>query len=201
MNIVPKIVMINIMIYLLWNFYGVTNPGFMFNHFLVSYTALSEWRIWTLVTSIFSHNMLWHIFINMLVFFNFGIVVENYLGSMRFLIFYLVAGVVASISHSLVCAFILHQPDLPALGASGAIAGVILLFALLYPKQKIFLFGIVPLPAIWAAVLFVGLDAYGLFTQTRGSATPIGYGAHLGGALVGILYFGILKMQGQVRVH
>lgn len=193
-NIVPKIIVINILVFLLWNIYGPVNPEFMVKHFLVSWTTLTEGRIWTLFTSAFSHNMLWHIFINMFVFLNFGIVVEKYLGPMRFLIFYLLAGITGSLVHSLVCAYIFHQPNLLALGASGAISGVVLLFALLYPQEKIFLFGLVPLPAIWAAVMFTGIDVYGLVSQTRGVASPIGHGAHLGGALAGLIYFVILRL-------
>lgn len=196
---VPKIVMINVGVFLLWNLYGVIHPDFMINNFLVSWSAITQGRIWTLLTSVFSHNMLWHILINMFVFYNFGLAVENYLGSNRFLLFYLLAGITGSLIHCLVSAFMLHQPGLPALGASGAISGVVLLFALLYPQQKIFLFGIIPLPAIWAAVLFVGIDAMGLINQTRGAPIPIGYGAHLGGAMAGLLYFGMLKMHGPMR--
>lgn len=193
-SVVPKIVMLNVMVFLLWNTFAVSNPNFMINHFLVSWTALTQGRVWTLLTSVFSHNMLWHIFVNMFVFFNFGVIVENQLGSLRFLIFYLVAGMTGSLIHCLVCAFILHQPNLMALGASGAVSGVILLFALLNPTQTIFLFGIIPLPAIWAAVLFTGIDLLGLINQARGLGSAIGYGAHLGGALVGLIYFAILRL-------
>lgn len=194
-SVVPKIIMINIWIFLLWNFYGYIHPEFMINNFLVSWTLLSQGRVWTLLTSVFSHNMFLHIFINMFVFFNFGLIVESYLGSFRFLIFYLVAGMIGSLVHSLVCAYLLHQPNLMALGASGAISGVVMLFALLYPKEKVFLFGIVPLPAIWAAVLFTGIDAMGLINQTRGYNAPIGYGAHLGGALTGLIYYAIQRIR------
>lgn len=193
-SVVPKIVMVNIIVFLLWNIYGFINPEFMINNFLVSWTSLSQGRVWTLLSSVFSHNMFLHIFINMFVFFNFGLVVENYLGSLRFLTFYLVAGVTGSLVHCLVCAFILHQPNILALGASGAISGVVLLFALLYPQEKIFLFGLIPLPAIFAAILFTGFDAYGLINQTRGVISSIGYGAHLGGALVGLIYFAVIRI-------
>lgn len=198
-SIVPKIVMINVFIFLLWNFYGMTNPDFMVNNFLVSWTAISSGRIWTLLTSVFSHNMIAHIFINMFVFVNFGIIVENYLGPMRFLIFYLIAGIIGSLVHCLVCAFILNQPNLLALGASGAISGVVMLFALIYPQQTVFLFGLIPLPAIWAAILFTGIDALGLISQTRGIGFAIGYGAHLGGALTGLFYYALLRFQGQIN--
>jgi membrane associated rhomboid family serine protease len=161
----------------------------MINNFLVSWDYLSKGKFWTLILSVFSHNMFFHIFLNMYVFFGFGSIVENVLGSKRFLSFYLMAGFISSIGHIATSAFLLKQPELPALGASGAVAATILLFALIYPQEKIFLLGIIPLPAISAALFFVGIDIWGLVAQTRGSMIPIGHGAHLGGSFFGLLYY------------
>jgi rhomboid-like protein len=188
--VVGQIVKLNIMIFFLWIIGAFMGSTFMMENFLVSWTHLVEGKVWTLVTSAFSHNMFFHIFINMYVFYGFGAVLENHLGSKRFLIFYLVAGVVASLSHCLVSTYLLGQPDLPALGASGAVAGVILLFSLIYPYERILVLGLIPVPAIWGAVVIVGLDVWGLVSQSKGeSSLPIGHGAHLGGALTGLLYF------------
>ena len=74
-----------------------------------------------------------------------------------------------------------------------------LVFSLMFPKERILVFGIVPVPALWGAVAFVGLDIWGLFEQKHGGGLPIGHGAHLGGALAGLLfYFGYVrrKMRG-----
>lgn len=198
-SFVQKIITINIIVFFLWYIWGAVDPDFMINNFLVSWTAIDQGRVWTLLTSVFSHNMPLHLFINMFVLLNFGLIVENHLGSMRFLVFYLLAGIAGSLLHCVVCAFILDQPSLLALGASGAISGVVLLFALLYPRQKIFLFGIIPLPAIWAAVLITGIDVFGLINQTRGVASTIGHGAHLGGAFAGLIYFAILRISSRGR--
>jgi len=161
----------------------------MQDNFLVSWVALSEGRWWTLLTSVFSHNMILHILINMFVLNSFGTLLEQILGRWRFLTFYLAAGVVSSLAHALVSAFYLHQPEIAALGASGAVAGLVLVFSLMFPKERILLFGIIPLPALVGALGFIGLDLYGLFEQSRGSGLPIGHGAHLGGAFAGIVYF------------
>jgi len=178
----------------MWNIYGVINPSFMMNNFSVSWTSLINGRFWTLITSVFSHQFLWHIFINMFVFVNFGIIVENYLGPMRFITFYLFAGMMGSLIHCLVCAYILDRPNLLALGASGAISGVVLLFALLYPQEKIYLFAIIPIPAIWGAILITGIDVLGLLSQAKGISSAIGFGAHLGGAMAGLIYYFILRL-------
>ncbi|PWU20830.1 MAG: hypothetical protein C5B49_03630 [Bdellovibrio sp.] len=189
--VVQLIIILNILVYILWVFAGDSDSRmqFMMDHFLVSWDLLASGHLWTLLGSVFSHNMFWHLFMNMFVLNSFGTIVELRLGSARFLRFYLLAGIVSSFSHSWVSAWLLHQPDLPALGASGAVSAVILLFSLMYPKEKILLLGLIPLPAMFAAFLFIGLDIWGLSAQAEGGGLPIGHGAHLGGAATGILYF------------
>jgi membrane associated rhomboid family serine protease len=188
---VPVIMMVNIGVFFLWTATGsLESPSpFMAENFLVSMTALAEWRVWTLVTSAFSHNLFWHLFLNMYVLGSFGDAVEETLGTWKFVTFYLFASILGSLGHSLLSTWLLGSPDLPALGASGAISGLILLFSFLHPRERIFLFGLIPVPAAWGSALFIGLDLWGLFQQHIGNGLPIGHGAHLGGALAGILYY------------
>ena len=188
-NVVSIIIKINVAVFFLWMVGAFTNPEFMMKNFLVSWKGLSEGRVWTLVTSVFSHNMLFHIFVNMYVFYGFGFVLENALGGRRFLLFYLGAGIFASLCHALVSVFWIGDGNLQALGASGAISGVILLYSLMFPNEKLFLLGILPIPALMASILVVGLDIWGLVQQTKGGPLPIGHGAHLGGALYGLIYY------------
>ncbi len=161
----------------------------MLNNFLVSWDSLTDGRIWTLLTSAFSHNMIFHIFINMFVLRGFGTIMSQEMGAKKFLIFYLLAGMGGSLVHSLVSNFWMNQPELPALGASGAIAGIIIYFSFLFPEEKILLLGIIPVRAMWGAVILVAFDVWGLLEQTRGGGTLIGHGAHLGGAAIGIGWF------------
>jgi membrane associated rhomboid family serine protease len=183
------ILKINIFVFMSWVMSAFINPYFMINNFLVSWTGIVEGRFWTLLTSVFSHNMFFHIFLNMYVFFGFGAVLEQALGTRRFLRFYLAAGVVASLSHVTVSAFLIGDPSLAALGASGAISGVILLFSLMFPQERVLLLGIIPIPALFASFAIVALDVWGLVEQTLGGKLPIGHGAHLGGALYGLVYY------------
>jgi membrane associated rhomboid family serine protease len=189
--IVRIITWINIAVFAMWFGCVYVDGGdvFMLNNFLVSWDSLTDGRIWTLVTSAFSHNMLFHIFINMFVLRGFGTIMSEVMGAKKFLIFYLVAGMSGSLVHSLVSNFLMDQPDLPALGASGAIAGIIIYFSFLFPDEKILLLGIIPVRAMWGAVILVGFDVWGLLEQTRGGGTLIGHGAHLGGAAIGIGWF------------
>jgi membrane associated rhomboid family serine protease len=188
---------INTGVFVLWLVLG--QSAFMVENFLVSWDALAAGRTWTLLTSEFSHLWFLHFFINMYVLASFGPIVENTIGSGRFLSFYLVAAVVASLGHAGVSAFVMGQPGLPALGASGAISGVILLFSFLYPRARILLFAIIPMPAMIGALLFVGLDIIGLIAQFEGGGLPIGHGAHLGGAATGALYYWLVIRRLQVQ--
>lgn len=198
---VSFLIFINISVFLLWlaatlGYTGATfDETFMEQNFLVSWNALEDGRYWTLLTSAFSHTLFLHIFLNMFVLQSFGPVVHSVLGLRRFAIFYFTAAIVSSLSHAAVSAFIVGKPSLPALGASGAVSGVILLFSLMFPTQKILMFGFIPVPAIVGGLIFIGLDLWGLWAQAEGGGLPIGHGAHLGGALTGILYFLILWRQ------
>jgi membrane associated rhomboid family serine protease len=130
----------------------------------------------------------------MFVLWSFGILLEQLMGSRGFLKFYLIAAVVSSLAHAVTSTMLLNRPpDSAALGASGAVAGLLLLFAMIFPKHKILLFGVIPIPALVGALAFIAIDLYGLFAQYEGGGLPIGHGAHLGGAFTGIVYYFLLR--------
>lgn len=189
------ILILNVVIYLGWTFASTEDEfRFMVNNFLVSMLALIEGRVWTLLTSVFSHATFFHLLFNMMALSSFSFVMIELLGSLRFILFYLTAGLAGSIAHVASSTYLMHDPSMNALGASGAVSGIILLFSLVFPQQKLLILGLIPVRAIWGAVLLVSLDVWGLITQTRGTnGLGIGHGAHLGGAIVGILYFFYLK--------
>ena len=190
-NVTLAIIAINALVFIAWYTLPLQT---MVEHFLVSRAHLAAGHYWVLITSVFSHNMLLHIMINMFVLWSFGGVLEQLLGPGRFLRFYLTAGVVASLSHVITSTWLLGRPaDSAALGASGAVAGLLLLFSLTFPRHKILIFGVLPAPAIVAALAFIGIDLWGLFAQADGGGLPIGHGAHLGGALAGIVYYFMLR--------
>jgi membrane associated rhomboid family serine protease len=181
---------LNACVFFLW--YYLPEP-FMSDNFAVSWNALMQGRWWVLLTSVFSHNYLIHILINMFVLRNFGAVIEEALGHRRFFFFYLIAGVVSSLTHAVVSAWVVGEPEMGAVGASGAIAGLVLLFSLFFPREKLYLFAFIPMPAIVGALAFIGLDVWGLVAQSGGGGLPIGHGAHLGGAFSGIVYYLMLR--------
>lgn len=195
--VVLVFLLVNSGVFVAWLLLG-SNP-YMIDNFLISWNALAEGRYWTLVTSEFSHILFIHFFLNMYVLASFGPIVEQIIGSARFFVFYMAAAIIASFGHAGVSALILNKPELPALGASGAISGVILLFSLMFPRARILLFGVIPVSALIGALLFVGLDVAGLIWQAEGGGLPIGHGAHLGGAATGVLYYFLVVRQLRVR--
>jgi membrane associated rhomboid family serine protease len=200
LRVLPVIVAINVVVFLAWLVaaHGSDLWSFLATNFLVSTTRLQHGLWWTLLTAAFSHQELWHILLNMIVLWSFGSVLERLLGPRLFLAFYLLSAVVSSASHCLVSSYLLHDDRLAALGASGAVSAVLIAFALAFPRQKILLFGVVPIPALVGAALFVAIDLWGLTAQTRGSGLPIGHGAHLGGALCGVLFWAFY-LRGRIR--
>ena len=186
--VTTAIAALNVVVFLAWHLAAVP-ADLMAEHFVVSWETLADGRFWTAVTTVFSHYALFHLLVNMIVLTSFGPPLELLMGRRRFLAFYLAAGVMGSLGHAAVTNFLLDRPEQAALGASSAISGVLLLFALLFPRARVLFFFILPLPAIVAALIFIGIDIWGLVAQAEGGGLPIGHGAHLGGALAGILYF------------
>lgn len=146
--------------------------------------------IWlTLLTSMFMHGGWFHLAGNLLFLWVFGDNVEHRIGHLLFLVFYLVAGLVASLAQILV------DPDsvIPTLGASGAISGVLGAYIVMFPTNRVtvFLFRVlVPVPAIvaigiWAAFQFI--SGIGLFVTSDGTAGGVAYMAHIGGFVAGVV--------------
>lgn len=149
----------------------------------------------TLLTSMFMHGGLAHIFGNMLFLWIFGDNLEHRLGHARYLVFYLVCGVLASLAHVFSTAALSSSPEemlIPSLGASGAISGVLGGYILLYPHRRVraFMFNVLTSVPAWVAVglwfvfqLISGLGMLGGGSQGGGVA----YAAHIGGFIAGLL--------------
>lgn len=148
----------------------------------------------TLFTSMFMHGGIAHIAGNMLFLWIFGDNIEDRLGHARYLIFYLLCGVLASLAHVFTTyAFATDQASLmvPSLGASGAISGVLGGYILLYPSRRVtvFLFRFLTEVPAWVAIgiwfafqLISGLGMFGGGSQAGGVA----YAAHVGGFIAGL---------------
>lgn len=190
LRVVPAIVVLNAVVFLGWQVSKIV-PGlqtFLINNFLVSWVHLVHGHVWTLLTAAFSHSQWWHFGLNMVVLWSFGSVIERLLGWRKFVTFYIGAALFSSVAHCLV-SLLMGRADVPALGASGAVSALLVVYGLLFPQARILVFGMIPVPALVGVLFFVGLDLWGLIAQGQGGGLPIGHGAHLGGALAGALYW------------
>ena len=144
-----------------------------------------QFHAWQLITYGFLHDphTFAHIFFNMFALFMFGGPLERYWGGTRFLIFYLVCVLTAALTQLAVTAGTSALE--PTLGASGGVFGVLLAFAWLFPRQKLF---VIPIPIPIPAWLFVTLYAIAeLFFGVTGRWQGVAHFAHLGGMLGGAL--------------
>ncbi|MBW1877051.1 MAG: rhomboid family intramembrane serine protease [Deltaproteobacteria bacterium] len=158
--------------------------GVMADHFLVSLEAMFAGRVWTLLTSAFSHIDPFHLFVNMLALWVFGRDVYRVTGSRGFLHLYVVGALLASIGH--VAYSLLSGSPNPALGASGSVMAIAVVFAALYPRRILLVNFFIPVPAALAVAAYVVLDALGVF---GGTTDNVAHAAHLGGAAYGLLYW------------
>jgi membrane associated rhomboid family serine protease len=149
----------------------------------------NEWM--TIFSSMFLHGGWFHIINNMWVLFIFGDNVEARMGGFRYLIFYLLCGTAAG----LLQAYILPSSQVPMIGASGAVAGVLGAYLILFPNSRIaslvpilFIFTIIEIPAfIFLIFWFVSQLYSGLFAIQGGGASGIAWWAHIGGFLFGLI--------------
>jgi len=146
-----------------------------------------------LFTSMFLHAGLMHLLGNMLFLWVFGDNVEDYFGHVGYLLFYLVCGIGSGLAHVL---FNLNSP-LPAIGASGAISGVMGAYVLLFPRNRIltfFFIFLIPVPAFlilgyWFVLQFLA----GVGTLGGGTSGGVAFWAHIGGFLLGMAITALVR--------
>jgi membrane associated rhomboid family serine protease len=148
--------------------------------------------VWlTLITSIFMHGGLAHLGGNMLYLWVFGDNIENRLGHIRYLFFYLLVGIIASLSHVFAEAVLGHNLLVPSLGASGAISGILGAYILLFPGRRVsvfFGFFLLSVPAFVVLGLWIVFQVLsGLGTLGGQEAGGVAYAAHIGGFIAGLV--------------
>jgi membrane associated rhomboid family serine protease len=201
---VPKVtrnlIIINVIVFIA----TLVNKEFMYATFAMFYPTSPYFHVWQIITHMFMHGGFWHILFNMYTLWMFGSVLERMIGERKFLIFYFVCGLGAAALHTgveylQVQGFMKAMAEgsttaaqsyaalkaSPVLGASGAIYGVIIGYAMLFPESKLtLLFPPVTLSAKWMVIIFAGIE---LLFGITGSVVSIAHFAHLGGMLFGWL--------------
>ncbi|MBN2800408.1 MAG: rhomboid family intramembrane serine protease [Deltaproteobacteria bacterium] len=176
---------LNVLVYILWQQARGSQAGqdLMAANFLVSADGVLAGRVWTLLTSAFSHIDPSHLLFNMIALYVFGGDVARVIGTRGMLHLYLVGGLVASLGH--VAFNLLADSTTPALGASGSVMAIAVLFGALFPRRTLLVQFFIPVPAALAVGGYLVMDFLGLF----GHGSGIAHAAHLGGAAYGLAYY------------
>ncbi len=150
---------------------------------LIAYLAFQPLLVlrqpWTIVTYMFAHGGFWHIFFNMVGLFFFGPPLESQWGSSNFIKYYAACGLGgAAFSY-------IFAPHAAVIGASAAIFGVMLAFAMTWPNAPIYIWGILPIKAKWLVGIMIALQ---FVSVAQGAGGGVAYFAHIGGFVVGFLY-------------
>ena len=196
--VVKNIIIINVIMLLFTMFTG----DFMYKYFALYYVE-SEWfSPYQIITHIFMHGGFWHLFFNMYTLYIFGTVLERIWGMKKFILFYFVTGLGAAAVHtgvewiqashwmseaaagSMEAMQQIHMLKMtPTVGASGAIYGILMGYAMLYPDSIMTLvFPPISLKAKWFVLIFAAIE---LLTGVTGTGGGIAHFAHLGGLIFG----------------
>jgi len=172
------LIITNVSVYIVQMFAG---RNFLYTFGLVPYQVVRNLWLWQIFTHIFLHGGLFHLLINLFVLWMFGKPIERTWGTISFLKYYFTCGLWAGI-------FILVtslNSRIPAVGASGAIYGILVAFAMLYPDSIIYLYFLFPIKAKHFAILIGAIAFLGGISAGRSNIAHFG---HLGGLLVGYVY-------------
>jgi rhomboid-like protein len=218
--VVKNLLIINVIFFIATNIFSRGDELPLVGHLAVFYFDSPFFRVWQVVTYMFMHGGLMHIFFNMFALFTFGSAIEGELGSKRFLNYYLITGLGALALQMIVQAIELymgfgsitlnpdtlnstiqsqHQLQLyddiyrtPMLGASGAIFGILIAFGMLFPNVELFLMFIpVPVKAKYIIPLYIVAEM--VFGVAKIQGDSVAHFAHLGGALFGFI---LIKLWG-----
>ncbi len=206
--VIKNLLIINGLVFLAQYTFGRTGGFNMENLFALHDVRSVYFRPHQLITHMFLHGGIDHIFFNMFALWMFGSTLENVWGPKRFLIFYMACGLGAAFLHLGVLYYenipivetFNHMPlevqidlkysekyilNTPTLGASGAVFGCLAAFGYLFPNSLIYLYFLFPIKAKWFVLFYAGAELLMAFRNSAGD--NVAHWAHLGGALVGVI--------------
>lgn len=175
-SVVTTIVILNVLVFLL----QMLLTGTPFQRFFALYPrdVIENGFIWQLVTYMFLHGGIFHLFFNMLIIWMFGSALEQVWGGGRFLRYYLICGLGGALF-----SFIFSY-NVPVIGASGAGYGILLAYGVLFPYNQIYVWGIIPVRARTLVIVLGAVE----FLSGLGGGDGIAHFAHLGGMAAGLVY-------------
>jgi membrane associated rhomboid family serine protease len=141
--------------------------------------GLPHFHLWQIITYAFLHatDNYWHLLFNMFGLWMFGTGIERYVGPRRLLACYFASVVTAALAQ-LTVPMMFGAPPEATIGASGGVFGLILAYAVLFPKSKVAVYFLIPMPTWLFATLYAGIE---LFQGVTGTQSGVAHFAHLGG--------------------
>ena len=183
-TVVMRLLIINVAIFILGSLIKPLGNTFFMWFSVFPKDFITSLQIWRLVTYQFLHVGFGHIFGNMLGLYFFGTMLERHWGSRKFLKFYLMCGIVGGIAYPLLVFIGWLHPSI-LVGASGSIFGVLAAIAILFPSQRVFIYGIFPIRMVVLVLIYLGYSIFSLFNVSHNAG---GEAAHLGGMIAGAIY-------------
>jgi len=194
LSLTVTLIMINVLVFIIFLvmlFFFKNNPEVLYDYIALKPSNILHGKyLWTFITSMFLHGGLFHLFANMLSLIFIGSLVERIIGTKRYLFFYIISGLFAGLFF--VASSLIFTSDLNtfAVGASGALFGLVGLLVLLTPNLPVYVM-FIPIP-IKMKYAGPGILALLWFISVAGDL-PIGNTAHLGGLVAGVFYGLYLK--------
>ena len=206
--VIKNLIIVNALLFFAQTIFQ-NNPTLRIEEFLALHDVHSAFfRPHQLITYMFLHANIGHIFWNMLLLWVFGSMLENVWGSKRFLVFYVLSGIGAAVLHLAVLYFemepvmaqfrmlppeqqaeLIENPlfrvNTATLGASGAVFGCMAAFGYLFPNSILYIYFLFPIKAKWLVIIYIVMELWLGVRNTAGD--NIAHWAHLGGGLAGFL--------------
>jgi membrane associated rhomboid family serine protease len=203
--VVKNLLIINGLLFLPTFFLFYITPGetlynlvlFQRNYLALYFPASESFKVWQFITYMFMHADLTHIFFNMFALWMFGNVLENYWGPKRFLNYYLITGIGAAAVY-LVWTWLNGGPfNVPMMGASGAVFGLLLAFGMMFPNSTIYVFFALPIKAKYFVIIYGALEL--ILGLSNNPNDFVAHFAHLGGMITGFIVFQYWKRKGTLH--
>jgi membrane associated rhomboid family serine protease len=157
----------------------------------------SYFHVWQIVTYAFLHSTdnIWHLLFNMFGLWMFGAEIERYVGPRRLLACYFASVITAALTQLFV-PMLFGAPPGPTIGASGGVFGLILAYAVMFPRRKVAVYFLIPMPTWLFATLYAAIE---LFQGVTGSQSGVAHFAHLGGMVGSALVLTQWRLRAGVR--
>jgi membrane associated rhomboid family serine protease len=200
-TVIKNLLIINGLVFLAQNTLTGSALSFSFEDVFALHAYQSSlFRPWQLITHMFMHGSLGHIFGNMLALWMFGAILENIWGPKQFLLFYFLCGLGAAFLHLGITSYeLMHasemyyqsRVDIATLGASGAVFGILIAFVYLFPNTYIYIYFFIPMKAKWLGIIYFSFELITALQNAPGDG--VARWAHVGGAIVGFILVYIWK--------